>query len=156
MNWNICRWIPYPLCYDPLHLHDTILINPCFCYLRYHLDWTHLAEICILLSALFEFIYASVMGVCWYCLWERLVCDYQLCDLLFGLEVVFVRPCWVPSLTILAALCMVYFAPVILTITRHTNLCQHRHNIYQTFSSLAMNGPVIISTAYNFMKDITT
>lgn len=70
------------------------------------------------------------MGVCWCCPWERLVCDYRLCSLLFGLEVVFVRPCWVPSLALLAALCMVHFAPVILPITNHTDFCQQRNKIY--------------------------
>lgn len=60
-------------------------------------------------------------GCAQHCPWERLACDYQLCSLLLGLEVVFVRPCWVPSLALLATLGMVHFAPVIFPITRHTD-----------------------------------
>lgn len=56
-----------------------------------------------------------------------LVGDYQLCSLLFGLKVVFVRPCRVPSLTLLATLCMVHFALVIFPIACHTNICQARN-----------------------------
>lgn len=58
--------------------------------------------------------------------WERLVCDYQLWSLLFGLEVVFVRPCWVPSLALFTTLCMVHFALVIFPVTLHTDFCQQK------------------------------
>lgn len=42
---------------------------------------------------------------------------------LFGLEKVFVRPRRVPSLALLAALCMVHFALVVLPVTHHTCIC---------------------------------
>lgn len=67
------------------------------------------------------------LGCVQHCLWERLVGDYQLCSLLFGLKVVFVRPGWVPSLALLATLCMVHFALVIFPIACHTNICQERN-----------------------------
>lgn len=56
---------------------------------------------------------------------------YVICSLLLGLEGVFVRPCRVPSLALFATLCMVHFAPVILPVTCHADICQQRSNSYQ-------------------------
>lgn len=75
------------------------------------------------------------MGVCW---WERFLCDRWLCDLLLRLEVVFARPCRVPPLALLAALRMVHFSPIILPVTRHTDICdtQTPHQLSITFVML--------------------
>lgn len=56
-------------------------------------------------------------------------------SLLFGLERVYVRPFWVPPLALPSAFRLVDFAPIILSITIHTNFCQQRNNNYQNIVS---------------------